>query len=366
MGGIEKTLLSCLPLLSQNGIYIDVLCSSGGTLENDYTAQGTSIIHTGKSHNVIIDTLFLYKILRKCKYDIVHSRQGFGSGFFAVICKLYKIPFLVSVHSDRPQSFNSWENKIFLNILRNQYMKLQKYLTIKYAAKIIGHSKNNLGYFSKDWKNEQEKYAILYNGIDFQKFNPIISLEKNSLELFVEEAKKVIIHIGSFKKEKNHDFLIDVFNLLCPIENSYKLILVGAGNLIEDIKEKVKDLGLEKNVYFAGLENNIAPYLFYSTIFFFPSLFEGFGNVLIEAQYMKVPVCASNISSHYESCFIGYHGFFFNPEDKLSAKEQLERMIDSCDKHTLDKTIEEAYSFSKQFSIESMVNRLINIYRECL
>jgi glycosyltransferase EpsF len=367
MGGIEKTLLSCMPYFKKEGIEMHILCTIGGELDSEFIAQGATLIDFGSFKKPFLDAFKLYRVLKKEKYDIIHSRYGHTSGVFAKIGQLLTIPILVSVHNEKAMFMLNYANKPFLSTLRHHYLNFHKRWTIKFATKIIGHSQANLKYFTNNWNSNTSKYEVVYNGVDFSKFKkePIADTDKSSkLKVFVKDASKVFIHIGSFKEQKNHDFLIQSFNELKPVENNYKLLLLGTGPLKNKIEEEVNKIKLENQIYFVGVETNIEPYLAVSNIFFFPSLYEGFGNVLIEAQYMKLPIVASGIPPHYEAVFSGYHNLFFNPDAILAAVKQLKKSIELIDSNQMDDNIQNAFEFAKYFSIENMTKNLIMIYNK--
>lgn len=103
-------------------------------------------------------------------------------------------------------------------------------------------------------------------------------------DLGIAETDIIIGHVGSQKPQKNHSYLIDVFAEVCKKSEAYKLVLVGDGPLMPEMKAKVRNLGLENKVMFLGTRND-APRLFNAfDIFVLPSLFEGLGIVAVEAQ----------------------------------------------------------------------------------
>src|SRR5690606_10279879 len=106
---------------------------------------------------------------------------------------------------------------------------------------------------------------------------------------------------------------------------------------------------------------NIAPYLYRSDLFIFPSLYEGFGNVLIEAQYVNLPVAASAIAPHYEATEKGYHEFLYDPVDVKDAVEKIGGLLDYPD---LENQKQRGRVFAEEFSIQNMVNNLMGIYEE--
>ena len=96
--------------------------------------------------------------------------------------------------------------------------------------------------------------------------------------------KFVIGHVGRFRFQKNHSFIIDIFKEVCKKEPNSTLLLVGDGPLEEEIKKKVDDLGLLDKVKFLGARDDVNDLMQAMDIFILPSLYEGFGIVLIEAQ----------------------------------------------------------------------------------
>lgn len=364
MGGIEKTLLSCMPYLIQKEVKMTILSSLGGDLDEDFKALGVELIDIGVHKKPFKDAKFLKKILSEKKFDIVHSRFGHTSGLFAKVCNDLRIPFIVSIHNERAMFRNNWIGKPILGFIRESYLNYHKKLTLKYAAKIVGHSKANLRYFTNETESLpiEGQFQVLYNGVDFSKFHnyPALSEDKQiELDRFTSDTNKVFIHVGSFKEQKNHQFLIDVFKQLNPFEKKYRLLLLGTGSLIDNIKMYVKEQGLEKHVLFLGMQNNIAPYLYQSDLFVFPSIYEGFGNVLIEAQYANLPIVASAIAPHYEATEKGYHQFLYNPKDVVDAVRKIESLLNYTD---LENLKERGRVFSEAFSVEKMVENLNNIY----
>lgn len=138
------------------------------------------------------------------------------------------------------------------------------------------------------------KFHILKNAIDPSQFifDDEIRIRKRK-ELSIED-KFVIGHIGRFHNQKNHDFLIDIFNEIHQLENKAVLLLIGDGETFDEIKNKVWDLGLTEYVMFVGARSDISQLFQSMDIFVFPSLFEGLPLTLIEAQASGLPCIISD------------------------------------------------------------------------
>ena len=162
-------------------------------------------------------------------------------------------------------------------------------------------------------------------------------------------------------------FLIDCFASLSPKKNNYKLILVGEGILKSSVNEQVRAKDLSEYVYFVGFDDYLYKFFAKADLFLFPSIIEGFGNVLVEAQYVGVPICASNIGPHYESVYHKYHEFFFNPTDINSALSSIHKIMKEIKSSKLKVIIEEAKMFTiENFDGASMCDKLLEVYNEKL
>ena len=104
----------------------------------------------------------------------------------------------------------------------------------------------------------------------------------------------VIGHVGRFNYQKNHEFLINVFDIVSRRDPSAHLLLVGDGDDMKKIRKIVTFKGLEERVTFIGSVTNVQDYLQAMDVFVLPSRFEGLGIAAIEAQCTGLPVTASD------------------------------------------------------------------------
>ena len=118
--------------------------------------------------------------------------------------------------------------------------------------------------------------------------------EKIRKELGLSEERKVFGHVGRFNIQKNHAFLINVFKEIQKKEKNAVLLLIGEGELEDQIKKQVESLKLDKNILFLGPKENVNEYLMAMDALLFPSFFEGMPNVVIEAQATGLKSFISN------------------------------------------------------------------------
>lgn len=136
--------------------------------------------------------------------------------------------------------------------------------------------------------------SLIHNGLD----TSVYRFNKEDRESFRNQYDLmdsfVVGHVGRFNQQKNHDFLIDCFFEVKKRRNNAKLVLCGTGEKENDVKEKVKRLGLTNSVLFLGVRSDIPKILSAMDIFAFPSLYEGMPNTVIEAQSCGLPCVISN------------------------------------------------------------------------
>ena len=203
------------------------------------------------------------------EYKIVHCHQDCLSGIPLKYAKKNGVPFTIA------HSHNANQDK---NL---------KYLVKLIAKKNIGKYSNHLfacGKEAGEWMFKTSDFEILNNAIDTKRY---IYNEEKSLEMKEKLGvtdKFVIGHVGRFRLQKNHSFIIDIFKEVCKKEPNSTLLLVGDGPLEEEIKKKVDDLGLLDKVKFLGARDDVNDLMQAMDVFMLPSLYEGFGIVLIEAQ----------------------------------------------------------------------------------
>lgn len=129
-----------------------------------------------------------------------------------------------------------------------------------------------------------EHFEVLNNAINTElfKYNPEVRKQlkyKMGLNNYF-----VIGNIGRFHPSKNHEFMLDVFSEICKKQNNVKMLLVGDGELFPQIKEKAKKMGINENIIFTGTREDTHDLLQVMDVFIFPSIYEGFGMALVEAQ----------------------------------------------------------------------------------
>ena len=222
---------------------------------------------------------------------------------------------------------------------------------------ILATRKFACGQQAGEWLfGKKQNFEIIQNGIDIEKykFNKNIRDEVRK-ELNLKENDILIGHVGRFHRVKNHDFLIDIFYEVQKEINA-KLVLVGTGELQDQIKEKVRKLGISDKVIFLGLRQDVNRIMQAMDIFLFPSLFEGLPLTLIEAQAAGLKILASDTIT--KKCNItGDITFISLEEDKDIWKRKILEILEHNERN-----IDVSELYKEGFDSKQTAKKLQNIY----
>lgn len=137
-------------------------------------------------------------------------------------------------------------------------------------------------------------FHVIPNGINFETFHFDADIrQKMRQELRIEEDEFVIGFIGNYTYQKNVLYLLDIFRAYHKQHEKSKLVMLGDGELKKKMEEKIDSYHLRNSVMMVGQKNNPQDYYQAFDVFLFPSRYEGFGNVLLEAQLSGLPCICS-------------------------------------------------------------------------
>jgi UDP-glucose:(heptosyl)LPS alpha-1,3-glucosyltransferase len=177
--------------------------------------------------------------------------------------------------------FLSIENKSKTNPLHIVYLALEK-KAFKKAKRIIAISNMVKEDIVRSYKIDPKKIVVIPNGIKLEKVN-IKEAYKNIREEFnIGENKKIITFVGSGFKRKGVEEFLEIISRL-KYEN-IQVFIVGREKNISYYKQLSTKLGLDKKVIFTGSRNDVKYFYAISDIFLFPTHYDPFGNVILEAM----------------------------------------------------------------------------------
>lgn len=289
-GGVEAVIMNYYRNIDRTKVQFDFICDDDSTNipYEEIESLGGRVILIPPYQKVFKYQKELIRIFKENKYKIVHSHINTLSLFPLRAAKKAKVPVRIA-HSHSTTNKKEWKRSIIKNILR-PFSKV-------FANKYMACTEHAGRWLFGDKEYDKGNVYLLNNAIDLDKFKYDEVIRNNKRKkLNISDDQIVIGHIGRFATVKNHTFIIDVFNEYHKENNNSILLLVGQGPLMDEIKDKVNALGLSDAVKFLGQRNDVNELYQAMDIFLFPSLYEGLGMVVIEAQTAGLPcVCSTEV-----------------------------------------------------------------------
>ncbi|MDZ5040773.1 glycosyltransferase family 1 protein [Clostridium perfringens] len=291
-GGTETMIMNIYRNIDRNKIQFDFLVHTTErcSFDEEITLLGGRIYSiprlTLKSYIKYKNELIKFFEDHK-EYNIIHSHISSISSICLNIAKKSGIKNRIA-HSHSTTSIVNIK-EVAREILK---LRLKNNANIYFACS----KEAAISLFGKKYLRDNKVY-IINNCINTKEFifNPETRINMRK-KLSLDECF-VVGHVGRMDEGKNQKFAIEVFNKIHKKKNNSRLLLIGDGILKEELKKQVKELGIEKAVYFLGVRNDIANLLQAIDVFIFPSLFEGLPVSLVEAQASGVKILASSCIS---------------------------------------------------------------------
>tara|TARA_B100000508_G_scaffold132421_1_gene121350 strand:- start:674 stop:1855 length:1182 start_codon:yes stop_codon:yes gene_type:complete len=285
--GTETWLMNVLRRIDKNRFQFDFLTVEGekGIYDQEILDLGGKLHACPHPGNKGAFLRGLRKILQeKGPFDVIHAHPYTLSGLALMQGARAGIPVrIVHSHTDRRKARRD------KSVIRRAYIGAMKKLISRTATYGLAASDDAaVSLFGKNW-NKDPRWNIMHCGIDLEPFKKTKTKEAMRKSLGIPQQAHVMGHVGSFHFEKNHEFLLHLFEKMAKSDLKLHLILVGDGPLKQKYEDRVKTLNLEKRVIFTGVRSDVPDLLKAMDIFVFPSLFEGLGLAVVEAQAAGLP-----------------------------------------------------------------------------
>lgn len=286
-GGVEAVVMNYYRHIDRSKLQFDFICDSDSTNipYDEIEKLGGKVILIPPYQKIFKYHKELKKVLNEGNYKIVHSHINTLSVFSLWAAKCAKVPVRIA-HSHSTTNKKEWKKNLLKIVLR-PFVKV-------FATNYMACTEHAARWMFGDKYFENGKVYLLNNAIDLDKYKYNEKVRaKVRKELKISNDTFVIGHIGRYVEQKNHRFLIDIFNEYHKKNKKSLLLLIGQGPLMEEMKQKVKDYNIESSVQFLGQRDDANELYQAMDLFLFPSLYEGLGMVVVEAQCAGLPCVVS-------------------------------------------------------------------------
>jgi len=333
---VKFLLLNQLKFLKNEGYEVWAVCSTGKWIE-DIKRQGikVKIVNFKRKISPFSDLIVLFKLFfyfKKEKFQIVHTHNPKPGLLGQLAAKAAGVPIIVNtIHG-----FYFHENTPFL---QKKFFIFVEKIAALCSDLIFSQNKEDMKTAIEEKICGPQKIKFLGNGIDLQKFSserfPKEFINQKKRELGIKSSFKVIGIVGRLVREKGYLELFATFkNLIKKFPNA---ILLVVGPIEPEKKDAinpdiVKNYGIEKNVIFLGLREDIDEIYPLMDIFVLPSWREGFPRSVIEALAMGRAVIATNIRGCREAIDDGVTGILVPPKNLEELAEAIVFLLENPEK----------------------------------
>lgn len=286
-GGVEMVVFNYYRAIDKTKIQFDFYYDADSTVEppEELIAMGAKFIKIPPYQHLPQYLKTLKKYFKANNYTIVHSHINTLSVFPLYVAWKCNIPVRIAHNHSVPGGEDikrtglKYALRVFSRVFPTDYFSCSE----KAGRWLFGNKNFNKG-----------KVIVIKNAVDFRRFRPSANVLQSLRKAMNLENKFVMGCIGRFTFAKNHKFLIEVFNDVKKKRKDAILLLVGDGELHDDIYKWVRDKNLENSVVFVGQVTNPENYYKLCDVITVPSIFEGLSLTTIEAQVAGVQAIISN------------------------------------------------------------------------
>jgi len=352
--GTETMLMNIYRSVDRERIQFDFI--SYGNEDADYDDEITRMngrVIKLKNNSSIFE---LYQAMKKYgPYDAVHSHTLFHCGIsnFAA--------YLAGVKVRVAHAHTTSDEKTTL--LKRGYIKGMRIFIKRFSTHLLACSQAAGQFLYGEKTMVKHTYSYFPNLIPYKKYLTVLDDDVSSFKqkYQLEQSEIVIGHIGRFIEAKNHIFLLSLLKKLIDENISATLLLVGDGDLKQELTNQAKNMGLTEHIRFAGLQQDVNVALHCMDVFVFPSKYEGLGLVLLEAQASGLPCIVSDAIQPEADLGIGLVTTISLSQSLEEWIKQIKRVahIKECDSEKISRAFE-----VKGFSTKATMTKLQEVYQQ--
>lgn len=341
-GGIERYLFNLFKYIDGEKYELNLLSLGEWELTDRLKAgEYKNTVFSNKRIN-LSNINKIGKYLKQNGYNLLVSQGVVANTYARLVSLFYKIPNLVTVHSDLSADYsNFWKRSVFKAIEAILHFPTKKYIAVSSFLK-SGLVKNGI---------DANKIKVVYNGLDFP-------------EPFEKSHKRLVIgSIGRLHPVKGYDLLLKAF---AQIENKrLRLVIAGRGDELNGLKKLAADLHISDRVEFVGFVNDVYEFMKKIDVYAQTSKSEGFGLSVAEAMSQNIPVIVTPAGSLKEIVKNGVTGYV---SKDFGIKSIAAALLSAVENYSLSKKIgENGRKFVvENFSIEKWIDETTKAYDEAM
>ena len=341
-GGIEQYLIDLFNNVDKNDFDLELLSLGDWPLTERLTKEKHNVVRFSPKRINLKSVKLIGDYLKNNNFDLLVSQGTVSNAYARLVSSIYKIPNLVTVHSNPAGDYSNPATRIAYGLVdRLLRSSTHRYIAVSNYIK-DQMIKNNIA---------SDKIDVIYNGVVFH--NPKLKSHKSI----------IIGSAGRLHPTKGYDLLLQAF---AKLQNKDALLkIAGEGPELNHLTDLVKSLGIQKKVEFVGFKEDIYEFLNSVDIYAQTSTHEGFGLLVVEAMSQALPIVVTPVGSLKEIVKNGETGLIAADLWPESIAESLDKMI--SDPKLSKKLGKKSKQFViENFSVEKWIKATVKAYKKAM
>ncbi len=309
-----------------------------------------------RSKKMLYLIIELWRLIKKNEINLVISYHE-KSDIINYILKLLPGISFISVSSKRDMGFK----------LEGSLKQVMHFITPR-LKNITAPSHSIAKQMIDEFAIPKHNTHVIPNGVDLATYKIATTENRKELRniLGLPKNSRVISSVGWLKPVKGHQYLLEAFSLFTKNNpGEWILVLLGEGELEDELKAQAKQLSIFENVYFVGFQDNVQDWLGASDLMVSATLSEGLSNALIEATATGLPIVATNVGGNPEVVEHEFNGILVEKEDSFALSTAIETIVNE-DRKYVEMSKNARIKAEKDFSNDTMVSRLELLYKKLI
>ena len=316
VGGIDRVVHDLSKRLIKDGHEVTVITYRDGNVpeyENDKGVEVYRVDNYMIHPNNFIDWIMQlnFNMIAKATevinkeggFDVIHAHDWLVTYAAKSLKQSFNLPMVATIHATEAGRNSGIHDDT------QRYINDTEWLLTYEATEVIVNSNYMKGHVQGLFGLPFDKISVIPNGINLNNFTGI-DRDYDFRRRFAMDNEKIILYVGRLVYEKGVQHLISAMPKILENYHDSKLVIAGKGGMIDELKSQVESMGLSNKVYFTGYLNQKEVQKMYkcADVAVFPSTYEPFGIVALEAMLAGIPTVVSDIGGLNEIVEHGVNG----------------------------------------------------------
>ena len=299
----------------------------------------------------------LYAHMRQGKYDIVHTNNAIAGAAGRLAAVLAGVPVII-------HHVHGWGLRADMSKMMRLFYVGSERFCATFSSRLIAVSKPNIekGLANKICK--EDKFALIYNGINLEHFQQRVDKRAKCLEIGLDPECKLVGMVGRLDKQKNPLDFIRVAAIVAENYPKVQFVIAGDGVLRPECESLIKELNLSGKFFLLGYRNDINQIYPILTLTALSSLWEGLPVVFQESMIAGKPIVANDVDGARDVIVDGKTGYLVTPHQPQEMADRILTLLN--DEELCDQMGTTAKQHAQRYSSDGMVKQIVSLYIELL